>query len=137
MQSTDERWFRVLTGSWDPPVQGFLWREAELNCRPRAYETPALPLSYRAVVGGETNGSSAFRQALLDMFSNGREQTKSASSQGNQEHGWRRRGRCSIVPPSSGIVQLVEQRLLVPFAEGSSPSPRTKGPTLTGRGKNP
>ena len=25
-----------------------LWRRADLNCRPRAYETPALPLSYPA-----------------------------------------------------------------------------------------
>ena len=29
-----------------------LWRGAELNCRPRAYETPALPLSYPANVRG-------------------------------------------------------------------------------------
>src|SRR5262249_34533485 len=25
------------------------WRRADLNCRPRAYETPALPLSYPAI----------------------------------------------------------------------------------------
>src|SRR5690242_7943996 len=28
--------------------EGLRWRRADLNCRPRAYESPALPLSYTA-----------------------------------------------------------------------------------------
>src|ERR1051325_4126782 len=37
------------------------WRGADLNCRPRAYETPALPLSYPAE-GREAKGWKLFRQ---------------------------------------------------------------------------
>lgn len=47
------------------------WRRADLNCRPRAYETPALPLSYPAE-GRETKGSRRSRQELGGSISHAR-----------------------------------------------------------------
>jgi hypothetical protein len=59
----DERWFLGAPGakSWvlDSKKRAsrvrsaflFWWRRADLNCQPRAYESPALPLSYVAKMG--------------------------------------------------------------------------------------
>ena len=44
----------ATTGQQTPARVKNWWREADLNCRPRAYETPALPLSYPAMTVQET-----------------------------------------------------------------------------------
>jgi hypothetical protein len=57
----------VPSCSLDLPAIENLWRRADLNCRPRAYETPALPLSYPAK-GREPKGWKPFRQEVAVRF---------------------------------------------------------------------
>jgi hypothetical protein len=51
----------VLAVAWAHSLSKNLWRRADLNCRPRAYETPALPLSYPAK-GREPKSERPFMQ---------------------------------------------------------------------------
>lgn len=53
--SIGRQWLARRSGR--PAGDTFWWREADLNCRPRAYETPALPLSYPALTVQEPRRS--------------------------------------------------------------------------------